>query len=409
RVEVLKTPGGLFLQRDTTNLTWQLSRPRQRADQLKVEGLLEKIRQARVTHFVTDDPKADLEAFGLQPPQLELLLARGTSQVQRVQFGKAPTNDPAAVYARRLDQTNVVVVPKALLEMLHTPAAEFRDRRLLAFQPASISLIEVRGDEPFTLRRQTNDTWLAGENLTAESSFIHDWLQRLSQLQVTEYVKDVVTDFSNYGLAQPSRQYVLKTSVTNAAGLTNAILDELQFGTNTQEKIYVRRADEDSVYAINYMAYYRMPAAVWQLRDHRVWSFATNQVARVTLRQAGRSKVLLRSPSAEWTLAPGSQGVINPLAVEEMVFRLGELYAPMWAARGKENLPRYGFAETNLHLTIDLKSGEETQTLSLEFGGPSPNGFPYAAVLLDGQVWIFEFPWTLFQDFDHAFGLPLSS
>ena len=407
RVEVMRTNAGIYLQRDPTNLVWQLSRPRQRADQLKVEGLLEKIQQARVTQFVTDDPKADLDRYGLQPPEIELALGRGTNLGQRVQFGKSPAEDPSSVYARRLNQTNVVLVARALLESINLPVAELRDRRLLAFQPSEVSLIEVRSEEPFTIRRQTNDAWVAGESTPADGPFMRDWLLRLSQLQVAEFVKDVVTDFSSYGLAQPRRQYILKTSVTNAGGLTNTVIGELQFGSNTTDRIFVRRPDEDSVYSVRYVDYYRMPAAAWQLRDRRVWSFTTNQVARLTLRQGERSRTLLRGLNGDWTVAPGSRGVINPFAVEEMVFRLGELNAVMWAARGKENLPAYGFGDANLQVSVDLQLADKTQTLTLDFGRPSPARFRYAATVLDNQVWIFEFPMFLFEDMDRAFGLPL--
>ncbi len=407
RVEVVRTNAGICLQREPTNQVWFLTRPRQRADQLKVEGLLERIQQARVTQFVADDPKVDLDRYGLQPPQVELALGRGTNLSQRVLFGRSPPDSPSNVYALRLSQTNVVLMPRSLLDAINLPAAEFRDRRLLDFQPSDVTLIEVRSEEPFTIRRQTNDTWLAGENILADGPFMRDWLLRLSHLEVAEFVKDVVTDFSSYGLAQPSRQYILKTSLTNAAGLTNAILSEVQFGSNTARRVYARRPDEDSVYAIHYVDYYRMPAAAWQLRDRRVWSFTTNQVSRLSFRQGDRSRSILRGPNGDWTVAPGSHGVINPLAVEEMAFRLGELNAVMWAARGKENLPAYGFGATNLQLSVDLQIGEKTQTLTLDFGGLSPGRLRYAATLLDNQIWIFEFPMFLFEDLDRALGWPL--
>ncbi|MBI5384209.1 MAG: DUF4340 domain-containing protein [Verrucomicrobia bacterium] len=409
RLEVAKGGGGLFLQFDATNQLWHLSRPRQRADQAKVEGLLETLVQARVTQFVTDDPKADLDSFGLQPPQLEVALGRGTNQSQRVQFGKGPVGDTTNVYARRLNQTNVVLVPKALLETLGTPAAEYRDRRLLAFQPASVTVIEVRGEEPFTLRRLTNGNWVAGETTLVDGPFVRDWLQGLSQLQVSEFVKDVVTDFSNYGLAPPRRQYLLRTTVTNAAGVTNLLLGEIQFGTNTAERVFVHRADEDSVYAIPFADYYRMPAESWQLRDRRVWNFSTNQVTRVTARHSGASRTLLRTANHEWELAPGSPGFYQPnsFALEEIMFRLGELQATVWCARGKETLPRYGFAELNLQVIVELKLGEKVQRLTMDFGGPTPGRFPYAATTIEGQVWVFEFPFFLYQDMVRAFGLPL--
>jgi hypothetical protein len=410
RVEVVRTNGTLGLQREESPPAWQISRPRQRADQLRVQGLLDKLQQARVVRFVSDDPKTDLESYGLQTPQLEIVLGRGTNLVQRVQFGRSPPNDTTNVYARRLSQTNVVLVSVALLQVLNTPAPEFRDRRLLAFDPETISLIEVRSEDPFTIRRQTNGTWLAGENIVADGFFMWDWLRRLSRLQVTDFVKDVVTDFSSYGLAPARRQYVFKTTMTNATGLTNMLVAELHLGTNTpgtntlDNRVYVRRADEDSVYAVRYLDCYRMPAAPWQLHDCRVWNFTTNQVSRITLRQNGRTREVVRTGDAEWTLPPGSQGVINPLAVEEIAFRLGELRAVSWVARGPENPQAFGFAETNLQIAVDLKLGDKIQTQTLQFGGSSAGEMPYAATQVDGQLWVFEFPYFVFQDLRLAFG-----
>lgn len=407
RVEVLASGGGMFLQRDATNKVWQLSRGRQRADQLKVEALLEKIQQARVVDFVSDDTKADLEPLGLQPPQLELVLLRGTNEVQRIQFGKSPSGDTTNVYARRLSQTNVVLLARGLFDALRMPESDYRDRRLVALTPGAVTQIDIRSEEPFTLRRLTNGTWLAGETVQADGPFTRDWLTQFSRLQVADFVKDVVTDFSAYGLAPPRRQYIFKTTVTNAGIVTNIVLGELQFGTNTDEKVYVRRADEDSVYAVTMLDYYRMPSAAWQMRDRRVWSFTTNQVASVTMRHDGRSRTLLRSPAGDWKIAPGSQGIINPFAVEEMLFRLGELNATTFLARGKESLAGHGFSSSNLQIVVELKLGEKAQTLTLDFGGPTLAGFPYAATMIDGQVWMFEFPFFLFQDMERAFGLPL--
>ena len=406
RVETIKPGGGLALQRDASGKLWQLSRPQQRADQGRVEALLEKIRLARALDFVTDDPRADLEAFGLQPPVLEVSLGRGTNQSQRVQFGRSPTNDPGSVYARRLSQTNIVLVPKALLESLHTPFTELRDRRLVAFDPAAVDLIEVRGAEPFVLRRRTNDTWTAGDNLPADPQYMRNLLILLSQFQVAEYVKDVVTDYSSYGLNQPALQYVLKSSVTNAAGPTNVVLAQIDFGTNVNDKVYVRRLGEDSVYAVQQFDFRYLPSSAWQLRDHRVWNFTTNQVTRVTIRQHGQTRQMVRAPNSDWSLAPGSTGDINPWALEEIMYRLGEFEAVTWVARGEEGRVRHGFTGTGHTISIELKSGDKLQTLTMDFGGLSLLRLPYASTVVDGQRWVFEFPWPLYAEIQRQLSLP---
>jgi len=53
----------------------------------------------------------------------------------------------------------------------------------------------------------------------------------------------------------------------------------------------------------------------WQLRDRRVWSFTTNQVAALTLRRSGSALQLLRGPMGEWKIESGSSGIINTFAV----------------------------------------------------------------------------------------------
>src|ERR1700728_3613771 len=57
----------LDLRRDPASHLWHLSHPvSARADSRKINNLLAQLGQLPVTQFVSDDPQADLEAFGLQ-------------------------------------------------------------------------------------------------------------------------------------------------------------------------------------------------------------------------------------------------------------------------------------------------------------------------------------------------------
>src|SRR5262249_47531910 len=139
RIEVRSAARGFAIQFDATNNAVYLSKPTPaRADRAKVEALLRKLQAGRVIEFVTDNPRADLEPYGLQAPEAEIAFGQGTNDLVVVQFGKSPTNDAAQVYARRLSQTNVVLVPKALLQALQTPHTELRDRRLLSFAALAV-------------------------------------------------------------------------------------------------------------------------------------------------------------------------------------------------------------------------------------------------------------------------------
>ena len=57
------------------------------------------------------------------------------------------------------------------------------------------------------------------------------------------------------------------------AGDTNSVLVQLFFGTNQNNEVFVRRADEDFVYAVTAEDFNRLPEAAWEFRDRRIWNF----------------------------------------------------------------------------------------------------------------------------------------
>jgi hypothetical protein len=243
--------------------------------------------------------------------------------------------------------------------------------------------------------------------MPADPLLIAQWLNLLSQIQVTEFVKDVVTDFdlASFGLEPPQRQYTLRTVVTNAAGPTNVFVARLDFGTNaTEAKVFAHRWDEESVYAIRLLDFSRMPSAAWQLRDHRVWNFTTNQVAKFIVREGDSTREVLREPNAEWKPGKGWTRDVNPFALEEIAVQLGDLNAVAWLARGESARGKFGFSINSTQLSVELR-GEKPQTLTLEFGGLSPLRLPYALTVVDGQPAIFEFPWRLYADMQSYFNL----
>jgi hypothetical protein len=117
-------------------------------------------------------------------------------------------------------------------------------------------------------------------------------------------------------------------------------------------------------------------------------------VAAVALQKGDKTWRLTRGGLNQWSLAPGSQGIVNAFAVEEAVHRLGQLAVVVWTDWGPEDTARYGLDETSLGLTVELKDGSRK---TVRFGFPSPAGHVYAGTLLDGATWVFEFPGDAFD------------
>lgn len=394
----------LELQNNPTNDAWRMTLPMDtRADSGKVRAALKNLQSLDVQQFISDEPKADLDAFGLLPPELSVIFFQGTNSVLRLDFGKTPTNNTTLVYAHRPDQNAVVTVPKAAYESLTFSHShdfrDFLDPHLVVFS-GNVDQFEVRAQDNFTVEHRADNSWrVMPQDFPADTNLLTQVLTSLTNLQVTaaQIEKEIVpaAALPQYGLApQPFRQYLLKNTRANPA--TNLVLAELDFGTN-QNKLYARTPGESFVYSMDPAVLDLLPSASWQMRDRRVWYFTEADVASVTIQEGARVRQLLRKGEKNWTVAPGSAGAVDEItsvALDETIHRLGDLTATFWAQRGETNLEAFGFKEAAYRVSVELKNGEQH---TVEFGRDAPSKFPYAAVKLAGETWVMEFPWTTFQ------------
>ena len=363
-----------------------------RADTDHITDALQRLEAASVTRFITDDPKADLTAFGLQPADLDLWLGRGTNLVAAVHLGKSPANDATQVYAKREGWNTVTTASRDALAPWRGAVDDFRDTRLFELT-APVAEIEVRGGNNFILREQgTNDWQIVGEKFPADADNVQLFIKTLAGLRVAEFVKDVVTapDLTDYGLASPQREIILRSK----AGDTNSAVAQLYFGTNQDNKVFVRCAGEDFIYDITPQDFNRLPESAWEFRDRRIWDFKVDDVAQITIHQGGKTRQLVHNGPDKWSLAAGSQGFVEGKYIEQTVELFRQLAAVGWVARNFTG-PEYGFGTNNLQITFELKNGEkDTVDFGAEFAQAQT---ALAAVTLDGERWAFVFPPVLYQ------------
>ena len=382
------------LRRDPTNHLWRIIRPSPaRADTDHITDALQRLEAASVTRFITDDPKADLAAFGLQPADLDLWLGHGTNPVAAVHVGKSPANDVTQVYAKREGWNTVATTAREPLSPWRGAWNDFRDSRLFELT-APVAEIEVRGGNNFILREKGSNDWeIAGEKFPADADNVRLFIKTLAGLRIAEFVRDVATapDLASYGFAAPSREIILRSQ----AGDTNAVVAQLTFGTNQDDKVFVRCGGEDFIYAVTMQDFNRLPEAGWEFRDRRIWDFNADDVAQITLHQNGKTRVLIHNGPDKWSLAAGSQGFIEGKYIEQTAQQFRQLTAAGWVARDFTEPEKYGFGTNNLQITFELKNGEKD---AVDFGAEFPQRqTALAAVTLDGGRWAFLFPPGLYQ------------
>jgi len=334
-----------------------------------------------------------------------------TNRVLSLQFGKTATNDSSQVYARQPGQSAIVQVSKAMLDPWRASYAEFRDPNLVDALAVPPETIEIRGPENVTVQRQTNEGWrvTAPGNFPADAAVMREFLTRLQELRIVQFVKDVVPEggLTNYGLVNPAREYILKAAAGSLPG-TNLVVAQVDFGGTNEDKTFARRADrpdESSIYAVKTADYERLPFTSLQLRERRVRKFSPEEVTRLTVRLNGNSCQLEHKGSNLWSVVVSPPRVsYQPEAVEWAAEELGLLEAAAWVGHGDRVREQYGVTET-FQISVELKTAEGTETRTLDFGKASPQGAYAATKMPDGQSWVFEFPANPGDPFDAGTGL----
>ena len=141
----------------------------------------------------------------------------------------------------------------------------------------------------------------------------------------------------------------------------------------------------------------RLPDAAWEFRDRHIWNFDADDVAQITIHQDGKTRQIVHNGPGKWSLAPGSQGIIDGQKHRaDRCTCSGELDRRRLGWRATVTEPDNSALTTNnLQITFELKNGEKD---TVDFGGEFPQRqTALAAVTLDGERWAFVFPPVLYQ------------
>lgn len=371
---------------------WTLRQPLvTRADDDRLNSLLNHLHATRVAGFVSDGQPVDAGALGLQPPEAELVLRRGTNELERLVFGNRTTNAPDRRHVLLAAATNLVLAPAEVLAPLQLPVSAYRDRRLLALGQEPDRL-ERTGPEGFLVAREGTNWWVVRpRRFAADSAVVRQVLDQFAGLEIAEFINDVVPEPARYGLDQPQREYRL------AAG-TN-LLAQLQLGSFVPGRngvlLHAREADSPGVHALPSSCLVQLPAAATQFRD---WRFAPSNVVEWTLRRAGQQRRATRDP-AGWRIASGPPANLIPDAVDEALYRLGRLVSSRYPVTDVAAFARGAKVdEVDFEMEVRLDDAAPLRQWRLRFGGRLGNNLLALAYFDDDPLPLrLEVPGDLFE------------
>lgn len=341
----------VLLQREKSG--WTMTSPQTvRTDSDAVSSLLSSTSGLSWDRLV-EEKAADLKTFGLADPAVQVILTGKDKKSQTVQIGdETPTS--GGFYAKLSGDPRVFSISSTTKGNLDKSWKDLRDKRLLTFDQAKVSRVEV------TSKAQTVEFGKSGQNewqivkprpLRADSWGIEELVRKLHEAKMDTTVSD--EDQKKSAGSFGSAAKVGQVAVTAPSGT---------------ETLDVRKQGED------YLAKSSVVEGVWKVskelgeaisknpeeyRNKKLFDFGFNDPSKIEIRDG--SKTVSLSKSGEKWSANGKE--MDPTSVQSLVDKLRDLSAI--------KLLDSGFTTPVLDLTVTSQGGKQTDKVSVSKNGNS--------------------------------------
>src|SRR2546425_430358 len=203
-VTIRRSSDTLTLKREGDR--WQMLGPvSARGDRGPIDDALTTIVTAKIDREITAQP-ASLADFGLDKPAADLTLTTKDGKQLGLQLGaKNPTG--VWVYARERDKPAVFVIPDSVLRDSTKPAVDFRDKTILSFERKDVTGLDLALRDDALSMNHVEKGWriTRPRALAADNDVVNDFLDKLQNARVKEFVIDAPRSLEPYGLERPTR------------------------------------------------------------------------------------------------------------------------------------------------------------------------------------------------------------
>lgn len=369
---------------------WEMTAPvRARASGAEVDGMLTTILTAKIDREIAAKPESPAE-FGLDTPAADVALTlKDGRQIGLAVGAKSPTG--VWVYASETGKPAVFMLPDSVAREATRPAADLRDRTILAYNRAEVTGAEiVTPAAAIALEPAEGGRWkiLRPTALPADSDVVTDFLDKLSNGKVKEFVAESPPSRAPYGLDRPVRVTVHtgkdkdRVSRTLLVGRADA----------TRQGTYAMREGDSTVLLLPDDVAAALPRNVAVLRNKLLVDFDRDRVTRLEI-DGPRGAVTLAREDDRWRIVAPRPLPADQVEAGAMLVKLRGVRAVGFLTDDASGIARY-LADPDVRVTITQEDAPPTTLLlapSKERRGGGPSA--YAALAGTGPVALVEAKW----------------
>lgn len=341
--------------------TWVLVTPvRDYADITLVHQLITDLEDLGVVDsFEADGKNAStpgLSELGLQTPSVRVKLL-GKNAPAEILFGKdAPVEGHMYV---RLDGSNTVcVVNNALRILVQKKADDFREHRLMNFNPALVGSLDVKSPAGEIEVLRDRGAWMVNKPLKAraDAQKISDLIAQTVNTRIDTFLPESGANLATYGLAEPRGSIALSVAGSD----TPAVLEIGQPVENDKTKVYAKLSMRESIYILPEKINDVLFIKPNDVRDKNLLELNLDMVDRIHIDAANKPKLTIARKGEDWTLKTYGDAPANDSLVKNFVNFLRSVKITAFVSDVASDLPQYGLDKPQLRITFGSYASENT-------------------------------------------------
>lgn len=216
-IEFIDEQGALRFEKKD-GIFWPVSDPLIQFEAFQIKRRVKAVLELEAEEIIDRHP-ADYQEYGLDKPQLKIILGYANGKTQEFLLGKqTPTRQH--YYLKRADNDSVFLLRKNLGDRLNMEFNHMRKRNIARLDIKNISQIELKGPKAqmkIVPRADRHNTEYTGtfSDFVMEKPYsiprgvlkdkLNTFLERFKETSVREFIKDHPKDLTEYGLAPHQR------------------------------------------------------------------------------------------------------------------------------------------------------------------------------------------------------------
>ena len=331
---------------------WLIIKPLEaKADKYEVNRLAEEFADLRIERVVDEEP-ADLEKYGIPKKEMSLYFKDKEQQVKIFIGMENPLDN--TFFAKRENETRVVLLSSSLKNLLEKSVFDFRQKDIFKFETDEAKSIKLSAKKIQWEALKKEEEWFLKKPVKAlvKSSKINDILYSLSNLKAKEFVSEEKTkeEIKNYGLDQADYEVSLSIPLSN---------QEVTFFIHKDdEKVYATTSLSPKIVEIEDSIISDLEKKAEELREKEVANFYSWEVNRLHIKKGNITLTLVKDEENKWHFESQDKEEADKNKIETFIRKIENLEATEFIDPPL-NLKDYGLESPQARVQIWVEEEEE--------------------------------------------------